>query len=159
MRLWAFIPLGAVLLAQASASPSVHNRTKRQFEASHCDPAFCQIPVRWHGWWSPKDYLFTPNKVCPKKQSFCFIPIRFSTWRTRTSFRESIERLGFLDTLLDPWRSQFSGSYHQHLYNLSVPLGQYIEAIFSRDANTWLLVVWTFLDNLARKGVTWCCVY
>jgi hypothetical protein len=47
MRLWAFIPVGAVLLlapTTLATSTTAHNRTKRQFEASHCDPAFCQIP-------------------------------------------------------------------------------------------------------------------
>ena len=39
MRLWAFLVL--VGLTQALRS----NRTKRQFEADRCDPAYCQIPV------------------------------------------------------------------------------------------------------------------
>jgi hypothetical protein len=39
MRLWALIMLvGAVGVAQGA------NRTKRQFEAGHCDPALCKIP-------------------------------------------------------------------------------------------------------------------
>ena len=40
MRLWAFLVLLGV-----SQSLARSNRTKRQFEADHCDPAYCQIPV------------------------------------------------------------------------------------------------------------------
>ena len=29
----------------AGQDNSTHRRTKRQFEADHCDPAYCQIPV------------------------------------------------------------------------------------------------------------------
>ena len=41
MRLWALLVLVGVV--------SGANRTKRQFEAGHCDPAFCQIPVSDEG--------------------------------------------------------------------------------------------------------------
>ena len=47
MRLWALLViLGGVAQAHAGL-----NRTKRQFDADRCDPAFCQIPVSelsWH---------------------------------------------------------------------------------------------------------------
>ena len=47
MRLWAFL----VLLGGVSQSLGVGlNRTKRQFEADHCDPAYCQIPVSGSEW-------------------------------------------------------------------------------------------------------------
>ena len=46
MRLWAFLSLSAWLcLAVVAQDNSTHRRTKRQFEADHCDPAYCQIPV------------------------------------------------------------------------------------------------------------------
>ena len=44
MRLWAFLVLLGV-----SQSLARSNRTKRQFEADHCDPAYCQIPVGSYG--------------------------------------------------------------------------------------------------------------
>lgn len=44
MRLWAFLVLLGV-----SQSLARSNRTKRQFEADHCDPAYCQIPVGSNG--------------------------------------------------------------------------------------------------------------
>jgi hypothetical protein len=45
MRLWALL-LGVVgWLGVMSNSAAPSNRTKRQFEASHCDPTRCQIPV------------------------------------------------------------------------------------------------------------------
>ena len=44
MRLWAFLSLAAWVCA-AQDSNSTLRRAKRQFEAGHCDPAFCQIPV------------------------------------------------------------------------------------------------------------------
>ena len=45
MRLWALL-LGVVgWLGVVSNSAAPSNRTKRQFEASHCDPTRCQIPV------------------------------------------------------------------------------------------------------------------
>ena len=37
MRLWALLVFVGVVYGEG-------NRTKRQFEAGHCDPAFCQIP-------------------------------------------------------------------------------------------------------------------
>ena len=46
MRLWAFLSLSAwVCVAVGAQDNSTHRRTKRQFEADHCDPAYCQIPV------------------------------------------------------------------------------------------------------------------
>ena len=46
MRLWAFLSLSAwVAVAVGALENSTHSRTKRQFEADHCDPAYCQIPV------------------------------------------------------------------------------------------------------------------
>ena len=42
MRLWALLVIvGGVALAQGAGL----NRTKRQFDAERCDPAYCQIPV------------------------------------------------------------------------------------------------------------------
>ena len=46
MRLWAFLSVSAwVCVAVGAQDNSTHRRTKRQFEADHCDPAYCQIPV------------------------------------------------------------------------------------------------------------------
>jgi hypothetical protein len=55
MRLWALLLVVVVsgwlgLSAAAGGrggGAAATNRTKRQFEAGHCDPAFCQIPVSW----------------------------------------------------------------------------------------------------------------
>ena len=51
MRLWAFLSLSAwVCVAVGAKDNSTHRRSKRQFEADHCDPAYCQIPVSFLAW-------------------------------------------------------------------------------------------------------------
>ena len=51
MRLWAFLSLSAwVCVAVGAKDNSTHRRSKRQFEADHCDPAYCQIPVSFLVW-------------------------------------------------------------------------------------------------------------
>jgi hypothetical protein len=70
MRLWALLLavvgwLGVVAWGRGSNSaPS--NRTKRQFEASHCDPAICQIPVSssWIFSLPSLDPSFGPSFIC-----------------------------------------------------------------------------------------------